>query len=456
VTLTSAERRLRDLAAQNGRDFGDDRGWDVRLVPVLAQATTSVKPMLLTLLGAAGVVLLLACTNVANLLLARGLARRKELAIRSALGAGRWRLARQLATESLVLGLTGGAGGLLVAAWAVRFARAYGPASVTRLDEAHVDARVVAFAIAIAVSASLATALAPLAQTLRPQIDRLKERGGSGGAAGAARLRATLVAAQIALALVLLVGGSLLMESFLRLRSTSPGFVPQRAMTFRVALPPDRYATRTERYRFTGEAVRRRASAPGIVAAGAIDAVPIGEDRQGTGFAIEGAPSAAADDDAHTGIAFPGPGYFEAIGLPVLRGRTFTEADRADSPPVAIISETLARQAFGDANPLGRRMRVGFNRHVVREIVGVVADDHYTANVSCTRRVRSGSACAVSWVVGRVIPASYRSMRRRGEKRLIGAVPTRATADKSPWQREIACVAFEPCRRRWRRSFRPR
>jgi putative ABC transport system permease protein len=145
-----------------------------------------------------------------------------------------------------------------------------------------------------------------------------------------------------------------------------------------MALPPQTYPTRAERYRFTGEAVRRLASAPGIVAAGAIDAVPIGEDRQGTAFAVDGAAATAADEDAHTGIAFPGPGYFEAVGLPVRRGRTFTAADGSDAPPVAILSDTLARQAFGSANPVGRRVRVGFNRQIAREIVGVVADDHFT------------------------------------------------------------------------------
>jgi putative ABC transport system permease protein len=376
VTIDAAQRRLHELARQNSRDFADDRDWDVHLVPLLAQATGAIRPTLLTLLAAVTFVLLLACTNVANLLVARGVARRREMAIRTALGASRLRLARQLAIESLVLGIAGGAAGLLLAAWSVRFARAFGPATIARLDEAQIDGRVLVFTVAASLASSLLFGLVPLAQTIAPSIGWLKERGES-AATGRARLRSVLVTIEVALALVLLVGGALLVESFLNLRSTNPGFTPQHAITFRVALPPERYPTRSERYRFARETLRRLNGDAGLAAAGVIDSVPIGEDRQGTGFTIEGASNLVDDAEGHTAISFPSAGYFEAIGLPLQRGRSFRDSDRADAPPVAIISQTLARQAFGDANPIGRRIHVGFSQQIAREIIGIVADDHH-------------------------------------------------------------------------------
>ena len=377
VTIAQAEQRLHALALQNSRAFAVDRDWDVRVVTVRDQATAAVAPTLLTLAGAVTFVLLLACGNVANLLLARAVGRRREMAIRVALGASRLRLARQLLIESLALGAIGGAAGLLVAAWAIRFARAFGPASVARLDEARIDVRVLLFALAASLLASLLFGIVPLVQAMASSGGWLKTRGGA-SIGGDARLRSTLVACEVALAFVLLAAGALLVESFLRLRSADPGFRPQQAIAFRVALPPERYAARADRYRFARDARQRLAAAAGLAGAGVIDSVPIGEDRQGTGFTIEG-PSLLADGvDAHTGISFPGPGYFEAIGQPLVRGRTFTDGDRAGSPPVAIVSQTLARQAFGEANPIGRRMRVGFSSDIVREIVGVVADDHHT------------------------------------------------------------------------------
>jgi putative ABC transport system permease protein len=361
VSRAQAEQRLHDLAVRNARDFSDDRDWDVRVVPLRDQATAAVAPTLLTLLGAVACVLLLACTNVANLLLARAIGRRREMAIRVALGASRTRLARQLLVESLVLGAIGGAAGLLFAAWAVRFARAFGPASITRLDEARIDGRALLFALAASLVSSLLFGAAPLLQTTAASGGWLKVRSGA-SSGGDARLRSALVACEVALAFVLLAAGALLVESFVRLRSADPGFRPQQTIAFRVALPPERYAARADRYRFAREALARLSTASGVLGAGVIDSVPIGEDRQGTDFTIEG-PSLLADGvEGHTGISFPSPGYFEAIGQPLLRGRAFTSADRADSPPVAVISQSLARQAFGDANPIGRRMRVGFSR----------------------------------------------------------------------------------------------
>ena len=379
VTVDSANRELKAVAARIEREQPQEARWGVEVVPLLTQATGSLRPTLLTLFGAVAFVLLLACTNVANLLLARSVGRRRELAVRAALGASRLRLARQLLIESLTLGTAGGATGVLLAAWCVRFTRAYGPASIVRLDEVAVDARVVLFAIAVSIAAALLFGVAPLVQMLgAAMISALKERAGGSGGAGAAKLRGALVAIEIAFAIVLLVGGVLLMESFVRLQRASPGFTPHRATAFRVALPPEPYADRSRRLRFVEEALSRLPQSGVIEAAGAIDAVPIAESRQGTDISIDGEPEPPPGQEAHAGFSVPTAGYFEAIGLPVLRGRGFTDRDRADSAPVIVISQSVARRHFGSGDPIGRHMRAGFNHQVPREIVGVVADEQHT------------------------------------------------------------------------------
>jgi putative ABC transport system permease protein len=379
VSIGAAEARLHANALRLWREYpADEEGWDVRVVPLMTQATAGIRSTLLLLFGAVVFVLLLTCTNVASLLLARATGRRTEMAVRAALGASRARIARQLLTESAVLSLMGSAAGLLVGAWGVRFARAFGPASIVRLDEARVDVRVVVFTIAAAAVVALLCGAAPILQLLRgPAGDSLKSRTGAAGPA-ATRMRSGLVVAEIAFALVLLIGGVLLIQSFVRLRGVNPGFSPRHAMTFRVALPPGPYGSRESRVRFIQDLLRQLAASTGVDAAGAIDAVPIGEDRQGTSYYIEGTPPLSEGRAPHTGFSFPTPGYFEAVGLPILRGRGFTPFDARDSKPVVIVNQALARQAFGTANPVGRQMRVGFNSNTVREIVGVVADEHHT------------------------------------------------------------------------------
>lgn len=375
IDIETAEARLRDVAARLAREHADDAGWSIRLVPVVDQATGANRTTLLTLLGAVFFVLLLACTNVANLFLARNIGRRREMAIRTALGAGRLRLARQLFTEAMVLSGVGGLLGVLVAAWGVRFARAYGPLSIARLDEAEIDARVLLFAAFACIASAALFGLAPMLQMARPRpVEWLKERAGEAGGPSGGRIRGSLVVLEVAFSLILLAGGGLLLQSFQRLRHSDPGFSARQAVTFRVALPQARYPTRTERMRFTEEALRRLSAAPGVEAAGAIDSLPIAESRQGTGIRIDGAAESAPGLAEQAGFSYPTPGYFEAIGLPLLRGRTFTERDREGTPSVAIINDRLARALFGTAEPIGRRVQA-LGR--VSEIVGVVGNEHH-------------------------------------------------------------------------------
>lgn len=378
VSTEMAESHLHTIAVRLAREFpSSERGWDVRVLPLQSHATAKVRPTLLLLFAAVTFVLVLSCTNVANLLLARAVGRRQEIATRSALGASRLRIARQLLTEAAMLSAVGCAAGLLVGAWGVRFARAFGPAGIVRLDEARMDWRVAAFAVGVSIVATLLFGAAPMLQLIRQRLDdSLKSRTGA-AAVAATRVRSSLVVAEIAFALMLLVAGVLLLKSLARLQRVDPGFSPRHAMTFRVALPPGPYATRDSRVRFIQDLLAQLGSSSGIEAAGAIDAVPIGDSRQGTSYGIEGAT--VSDGQAQqTGFSFPTPGYFEAIGVPIVRGRGFTAFDRADSTPVVIVNQTLARQAFGSADPIGKRMRVGFNADTVREIVGVVGDERHT------------------------------------------------------------------------------
>jgi len=374
VTISRANAELKAIADRLAENRGHEQ-WSVAVVPLLSQATGGVRSTLVSLLGAVAFVLLLACTNVANLLLARGVGRRRELAVRAALGASRLRLARQLLTESLVLSATGGAAGLLFASWCVRFARLYGPASITRLDEVQIDQRVVLFAVGTSLAAAIVFGLAPLAQMLRPStIDALKQRS---GAAGGTRVRSALVIAEVAFAIVLLVGGVLLAQSFFKRLNASPGFVPSRAVSFHIATPPQ-YATRAELLQFNETVVRGLRSVPGIETAAATDSLPIAESRQGTTLIFDGMPPPAEDQTPRASFCFPTDGYFEALGVPLLRGRTFNQQDRADSAPVIVINQAVANRYFGTTNPIGRTMRAGFNSRVSREIIGVVGDEAHT------------------------------------------------------------------------------
>ena len=375
VTISRANTELKAIAARLAADNRGHEQWSVEVVPLLSQATGGVRSTLVTLLGAVAFVLLLACTNVANLLLARGVGRRRELAVRAALGASRLRLARQLSTESMVLSAAGGAAGLLIASWCVRFVRIYGPASITRLDEVQVDQRVVLFAVGTSLVAAIVFGLAPLAQMLRPStIDALKQRS---GAVGSTRVRSTLVIAEVAFAIVLLVGGVLLAQSVFKRLNASPGFVPSRAVSFHIATPP-RYATRADLLRFNETVVRSLRLVPGIETAAATDSLPIAESRQGTTLIFDSMPPLPDDQTPRASFCFPTDGYFEALGVPLLRGRTFNEQDRSDSAPVIAINQAVATRYFGTVNPIGRTMRAGFNSRQSREIVGVVGDEAHT------------------------------------------------------------------------------
>ena len=331
-----------------------------------------VRTPLLVLLGAVGFVLLVACANVANLLLARASARQGELAVRAALGAGRGRLLRQLLTESVVLSLAGGALGLGLAYWGTRALVAAQPADIPRLDSVAVDGTVVLFTLGIALLTSVAFGMLPAVQATGDRLERALRAGGRSADAGAGtrRVRASLVVAETALAVVLLIGAGLLLRSFVELTRVAPGFQPQQAMAFRITLQGDEYANGQQIRNRVAEFESRLRALPGVTAVGATTVLPLSGLGSILNFEVEGGPPPPPDVNAEIAAASVTPDYFRAVGVPIRSGRAFTGRDDSEAPPVAVINEAGVRRWFAGVEPLGRRVEMD----TVREIVGVVPD----------------------------------------------------------------------------------
>jgi putative ABC transport system permease protein len=360
VGREQAQAEMDRIAAALSRQYPEanaDHG--LRIVPLQEQVVGNVRPALLVLLGAVVFVLLIASTNVANMLLARATVRRKEIAIRTALGAGRWRLVRQLLTESLLLALAGGTLGLLLALWGVDLLVAFGPSDLPRVKEVAVDGRVLAFTLAVSLLVGLAFGLVPSLQSSRPELNEtLKEGGRSAtGGAGRRRVRSFLVVTEVTLSLVLLIGAGLLLRSFFRLLAVNPGFNPQNILTMQINLTGPNYQRGAQAISFHDQLLERVKALPGVEAAATTSFVPIAPDADFArlAFAIEG----QTPDPANYPVAFynaVSPDYFRTMQIPVLRGRVFDERDVRNSPGVAIVNETLARRYFAGENPVGRRI----------------------------------------------------------------------------------------------------
>jgi predicted permease len=379
LTPAAAQRRVDAFLVSFRRDHERDYGpsFGVTLVPVADQVRGDVRPLLLVLLGAVSFVLLIGCANVANLLVARAERRGRELAVRTALGAGRGRLAAQLLTECLVLAMLGGTLGLLLAAWAVHAVSAMPPANLPRLDGVSIDGGVLAYTVGVSLLTGLLFGLAPVARLGgRAPNDPLRQGRGNTAGRPRARLRQILVAAQLALAVVALTGAALMTRSFARLTAVSPGFAPDHALTLRLAPPSAKYATSSAVRAFYAGLLEQIRALPGVRAAGAVSGLPLDGTIGDWGFMIEGTPpprghtpGPAADWQAAT------PGYLEAMRIPLLRGRTITDADRLGALPVVVASEAMVRRWFPGTDALGKRIRLGGAADTVwRTIVGVVGD----------------------------------------------------------------------------------
>ena len=345
------------------------------LAPLQEFVARGARPALLILLGSVGFVLLIACANVANLLLARGAARQREIAVRAALGAGRARLFRQLLTESVLLSLAGGALAAPLAFAIVRGVIALGAGSIPRLDEIALDGVVMSFALGISALTGIVFGLVPAAHATTPRLfESLREGGRTSGTFLPRRFRNALVILEMALAVVLLIGAGLLLKSLYQLQKVEPGFNHESLLTMQFSLPASSFREIPKRVVFYQRLLQELETLPGVESAAATTELPFGSNFVPHNFVIEGRPMEPGTEPEiyYRGIS---PGYLGTMGIPLLKGRRFTEQDREGAPSVGIINEALARELFPNENPIGQRFRWA-RRSVVYwiTIVGVAGD----------------------------------------------------------------------------------
>ena len=377
VAPEQAQAEMNTIAERLAQNYPDSSaGTGVVLVPLRTQMVGDYQKPLVVLLVAVGFILLIACANVANLMMARTAARDREIAIRRAMGAGQFRLIRQMLTESILLATVGGLIGMLLATWGVQLLLGLTPKDIPRLEGVTVDRWALLFTFAVSISTGLLFGLAPAWHARRLSLNESLREGGRGiaGMARVKRVRGLLVMSEIALAVMLLIGAGLMLKSFQRLTDISPGFNSDHLLTMSVALQFVRYQEPARQVAFFEQALQRVRSLPGVVAAGACTSLPPTYIQQSTGFTIEGRP-VESGAQSPTAIYMPAtPGFVEALGLPLVRGRTIADADTAQAPGVVVINQTLANRFFTNEDPVGRRITLG---GVLRTIVGVVGDAKY-------------------------------------------------------------------------------
>lgn len=378
VELSAAQGDLDAIARDLERDYpNNNSGSGIAAVRLHDQLVDDTRTALLVLLGAVAVVLVIACVNVANLMLVRATGRQREIAIRLSLGARRFHLVRQLLGEGLLLAAAGGALGLLLASWGVDLLKSFAPANLPRLSEIGVDLRVLAFAFAAAFLTGMLSALVPAVYSTSPDLNQTLKESAAAGASGG-RARSILVVAEIALTVVLLVSAGLLISTFLNLQRVDPGFRAENLMTMQVSLPLARYREPQQQVDFFARATERIQAIPGLIAASAVSDLPFSGSRSMSSFEIDGRRQT---DDFVADLRTALPSYFRAMGVPIVSGRDFTERDSRQTPAVAIINQAMARRFFPDENPIGRRLRIGtpaerayYGEVPWREVVGVVGD----------------------------------------------------------------------------------
>jgi putative ABC transport system permease protein len=383
VTLEQAQANMVAVAARIEQQHPDIYQGNIRIaataVSLAGRMAQNVRLALWVLLGAVGLVLLIACANIANLLLARAAARRKEIAVRAALGASARRIVQQSLTESLLLALGGGAVGLLLAVWALDLIIRFGPEDVPRLAEASLDLRVLGFTLLVSLLTGVLFGLAPALQGARLSLtEALNEAGRGAGAAGhkGARVRSALVMLETALAVMLLIGAGLLLNSFVRLLRVPPGFDPEGVLVARTALPAARYPEAERGKAVYQQVLERIAKLPGVQYASVASTLPL-TGEWGIGFRIEGG---GENTYYSANGSWVSNDYFRAMGIPLLKGRAFTDEDRTEAPPVVVVNETMARRFWPGEEAIGKRIRWGgWNPQGGLTIVGVAADVKLTS-----------------------------------------------------------------------------
>jgi putative ABC transport system permease protein len=379
VTVEQAQAEMNTIAADVRRQFltgTEESSWGLLLTPLDEYVVGKIRTALWILLGAVLFVLLIACANVANLMLARSAVRQKEIAVRTALGASRWRVVRQLMTESVLLSLVGGGLGLLLAMWGVDLLLKLNGARIPRAAEIGLDSRVMLFTLGVSVLTGIVFGLAPAFQTSDVNLHGTLKEGGRSGKAGVRRgVRNALVIAEMSFAVILLVGAGLLIRSFVELQQVSPGFEPRGVLAMQLSLPANKYADANARALFDRRMLEQLRALPGVKTAGTTTSLPMSGSNQSGSFNIEGQPQVPGQDPPHGSRWLASEDYLQTMGIRLVRGRLFDSHDTNDAQQVAIVDETLARKYWGTEDPVGKRITFEGpdDKPRWREVVGLVA-----------------------------------------------------------------------------------
>jgi putative ABC transport system permease protein len=374
VTLAQAQAEMDALSHRLEEQYHTTKtGWSLRLVPLHERIAGNIKPTLFVLFGAVGFVLLIACVNVANLLLVRAAARVPEMAVRTALGASRRRIVRQMLTESLLLSLFGGALGVLLGAWGVDLLVALSANNIPPTANVKIDAMVLGFTLLVALFTGVLFGLVPALQSSSPNLNEMLKEGGRSATEGARRnrMRSMLVVLESAVAVMLLVGAGLLIRSFIRLQNVSPGFDERNVLTMQISLSRGRYGAPEKARSFFDQLQQRLHSLPGVESVGMIRELPLNGQSNDRPFTVEGRPPGSPNQRYDAEWRLINQDYFRAMRIPLLRGRNFTDQEVRQSDGLVIISESLSRAVFPNEDPLGKRLQLGQKPY---EIVGIVGD----------------------------------------------------------------------------------
>ena len=422
VTLARAQEDLNRVNADIKARVPQQAGYGIFVESYADHVVGRVRPAILILLGAVVCVLLIACTNVANLLLARGATREREIALRAAIGAGRGRLVRQLLTESLVLAVLGGLAGGALGWWCLHVLLGMAPSDLPRVQEIGIDGRVLAFTALASMVTGVAFGLVPAVQTARTEPGAALKEGARGSSGGGVWIRRVLVVAEVALAVVLLVGAGLMIRSYLTLQRVDLGFRTDHVLTAEVLLQGPRYSDSARAVEFYRQLTTRLTGTPGVQGAAAIGTIFLTATPQSDNFSIEGRPDFLPQESVEVPIDGVTPTYFSVMNVPLLAGRTFTESDSANAPPVVIINETMAKRFWPGANPVGRRMKYGRSKNggPWMTIVGVVADTRRTGYDAVVR------------------PETYRPYAQSGDRAMTVVVHT--TGDPASAAPELKAI----------------
>jgi putative ABC transport system permease protein len=391
ITLDQARADLTTIAARLEKEYPESNtGWGIGVFPIVEDTVRFYSTALWVLMSAVGLVLLIACANVANLMLARAAGRQKEMAVRTALGASRWRIIRQLLTESLILALIGGALGVLIAYWGVDLLRSLDPGEASKFapgwDRVGINLPVLGFTLTVSLLSGLLFGLAPAWQASRTDLNNSLKEGGRQSTYVSHRLRRILVVSEVALSLMLLVCAGLLMRSFLALVKTDAGFDANNVLTMSLILPAAKYKEDPQISSFYKELVSRVESMPGVASAAVINYLPLGGSNSSSSFLIEGTPEPPPGQEFVGRYRVCSPKCFETLGIRLERGRAFTDEDRAGATPVIIINQTLANRYWPNDDAVGKRMRFTgpLDQNPWRQVVGIVQDVKHDLNLPIT------------------------------------------------------------------------